>query len=142
MLTKETTRSGVQVAKHKSRSSLIPPNITVEIKNIFYSCDIHEVSLIYLTETITALLLLGSILVTAFDNNITDTFAQGLTSPLEEAEKLLSDIQSLKNNSGATDLANLSGPSDLAVNSSDFGLGVNSSDFGLGANSSDFGFGS
>ena len=41
---------------------------------------------------------------TAFDNNITDTFAQGLTSPLEEAEKLLSDIQSLKNNSGATDL--------------------------------------
>ena len=50
--------------------------------------------MVYLTETITALLLLGSILVTAFDNNITDTFAQGLTSPLEEAEKLLSDIQS------------------------------------------------
>ena len=37
-------------------------------------------------------------MVTAFDNKLTDTFAQGLTSPLEEAEKLLSDIQSLKNN--------------------------------------------
>ncbi len=96
--------------------------------------------MVYLTETITALLLLGSILVTAFDNNITDTFAQGLTSPLEEAEKLLSDIQSLKNNTGATDLANFSGSSDLPANNSDFGLGANSSDFGLGANSSDFSF--
>ena len=88
--------------------------------------------MVYLTETITALLLLGSILVTAFDNNITDTFAQGLTSPLEEAEKLLSDIQSLKNNTGATDLANFSGSSDLPANNSDFGLGANNSDFGLG----------
>ena len=80
--------------------------------------------MVYLTETITALLLLGSILVTAFDNNITDTFAQGLTSPLEEAEKLLSDIQSLKNNTGATDLTNFSGSSDLQANNSDFGLGL------------------
>ena len=64
--------------------------------------------------------------------SITDTFAQGPTSPLEEAEKLLSDIQSLKNNnSGATDLANSSGSSDLAANNSDFGLGANNSDFGL-----------
>ena len=81
-----------------------------------------KVSMFYLTETITALLLLGSILVTVFGNNITDTFAQGLTSPLDEAEKLLSDIQSLNNNSGATDLANFSGSSDLATNNSDFGL--------------------
>ena len=69
--------------------------------------------MVYLTETLTALLLLGSTLVTAFGNNITDTFAQGLTSPLEEAEKLLSDIQSLRNNSRATDLANFSGSSGL-----------------------------
>ena len=103
--------------------------------------------MVYLTETLTALLLLGSILVTAFDNHVTNTFAQGLTSPLEEAEKLLSDIQSLRNNSGATDLANFSGSSDLPVNNSDFGLGANSSDFGLGVtvirfgiNSSDFSF--
>jgi len=90
-----------------------------------------QVSMFHLTEAITALLLLGSILVTAFGNNITDTFAQGLTSPLDEAEKLLSDIQSLNNNSGATDLANFSGSSDLSANSSDFGLSANSSDFGL-----------
>ena len=74
-----------------------------------------KVSMVYLTQTITALLLLGSILVTAFDNNITNTFAQGLTNPLDEAKKLLSDIQSLNNNSGATDLANFSGSSDLAI---------------------------
>jgi hypothetical protein len=98
-----------------------------------------QLSMFHLTEAITALLLLGSILVTAFDNNITDTFAQGLTSPLDQAEKLLSDIQSLNNNSGATDLANFSGSSDLSANSSDFGLSANSSDFGLSANSSDFG---
>ena len=55
-----------------------------------------KVSLFYFTQIITALLLLGTILVTAFNNNITNIFAQGLTSPLEEAEKLLSDIQSLK----------------------------------------------
>ena len=90
-----------------------------------------KVSLFYLTQTITALLLLGTILVTAFNNNITNTFAQGLTSPLDEAEKLLSDIQSLNNNSGATDLANFSDSSDLAANNSDFGLGANNSDFGL-----------
>jgi len=81
-----------------------------------------KVSIFYLTETITALLLLGSILVTVFGNNITDTFAQGLTSPLDEAKKLLSDIQSLNNNSGDTDLANFSGSSDLAGNISEFGL--------------------
>src|SRR6476620_12095212 len=97
--------------------------------------------MVYLTETLTALLLLGSILVTAFDNHVANTFAQGLTSPLEEAEKLLSDLQSLRNNSGATDLANFSGSSDLPANNSDFGLGANNSDFGLGANNSDFGLG-
>ena len=69
-------------------------------------------SLIYLIETVTALLLLGTILVIAFDNHIANTFAQGLTGPLEEAEKLLSDIQSLKNNSGGTGLVNLSDSSD------------------------------
>ena len=63
-----------------------------------------KVSLFYLTQTVTALLLLGTILVTAFNYNITNTFAQGLTGPLDEAEKLLSDIQVLNNNSGATDL--------------------------------------
>ena len=57
-----------------------------------------KVSLFYLSQTITAFLLLGSILVTAFDNDMTDTFAQGLTNPLDEAKKLLSDIQSLNNN--------------------------------------------
>ena len=90
-----------------------------------------KVSLFYLTQTVTALLLLGTILVTAFNYNITNTFAQGLTGPLDEAEKLLSDIQSLNNNSGATDLANFSDSSDLAANNSDFGLGANNSDFGL-----------
>src|SRR6476661_9290422 len=95
--------------------------------------------MVYLTETLTALLLLGSILVTAFDNHIANTFVQGLTSPLEEAEKLLSDIQSLRNNSGATDLANFSGSSDLPANNSDFGLPANNSDLGLGANNSDLG---
>ena len=64
-----------------------------------------KVNLFYFTPIITALLLVGSILATAFDNKKTDTFAQGLTSPLEEAKKLLSDIQSLKNNnSDTTDL--------------------------------------
>ena len=90
-----------------------------------------QLSMFHLTEAITTLLLSGSILVTAFDNNITDTFAQGLTSPLDQAEKLLSDIQSLNNNSGATDLANYTGSSDLGANNSDFGLGVNNSEFGL-----------
>lgn len=90
-----------------------------------------RVSLFYLTQTVTALLLLGTILVTAFNYNITNIFAQGLTGPLDEAEKLLSDIQSLNNNSGATDLANFSDSSDLAANNSDFGLGANNSDFGL-----------
>jgi len=98
--------------------------------------------MVYLTKTLTALLLLVSTLVTAFDNHLANTFAQGLTSPLEEAKKLLSDIQSLRNNSGATDLDNFSGSSDLPTNSSDSGLGDNnSSDFGLGDNnSSDFSF--
>lgn len=90
-----------------------------------------KVSIFHITETIAALLLLGSIVVTAFGNNLTDTFAQGLTSPLDEAKKLLSDIQSLNNNSGATDLANFSGSSDLATNNSDFDLATNNSDFGL-----------
>ena len=83
-----------------------------------------KVSLFYLTQTVTALLLLGTILVTAFNYNITNIFAQGLTGPLDEAEKLLSDIQSLNNNSGATDVANFSDSSDLAVNNSHFGLGL------------------
>ena len=69
---------------------------------------------------------------TAFDNKITDTFAQGPTSTLEEAEKLLSDIQSLKNNnSDTTDLSNFSSSSDLPSNNSDFGLSANNSGFGL-----------
>jgi hypothetical protein len=88
-------------------------------------------SIYYLTATTIVLLLLGFILWTAFDNKITDTFAQGPASPLEEAEKLLSDIQSLRgNNSGATDLANVSTSADLATNNSDFGLADNVSDFG------------
>ena len=59
-----------------------------------------KVSLFYLTETLTVLLLLVSIYVTAFDNNshIISTFAQG--QPLDEAEKLLSDLQRLMNQSG------------------------------------------
>ena len=81
-----------------------------------------KVSLFYLTQTITALLLLGIILMTAFNHNITNTFARGSTGPLDEAEKLLSDIQSLNNNSGATNLANFSDSSDLGANNSDFGL--------------------
>ena len=69
---------------------------------------------------------------TAFDNKKTDTFAQGPTSPLEEAKKLLSDIQSLKNNnSDTTDLSNFSSSSDLPSNNSDFGLSANNSGFGL-----------
>ena len=81
-----------------------------------------KVSLFYLTETLTVLLLLVSIYVTAFDNNshIISTFAQG--QPLDEAEKLLSDIQSLKNKSGATGPADFSASSDLAANNSEFGL--------------------
>ena len=90
-----------------------------------------KVSMFYLSQTITVFLLLGSILVTAFGNSMTVTFAQGLTNPLDEAKKLLSDIQSLNNNSGATDLDNFSGSSDFAANNSDFGLSVNNSDFGL-----------
>ena len=63
---------------------------------------------------------------------MTVTFAQGLTNPLDEAKKLLSDIQSLKNNnSEATDLANFSSSSDFPSNNSDFGLSANNSDFGL-----------
>jgi hypothetical protein len=104
----------------------------VEIKKIYSTVVTYmKVSMFYVTETITALLLLGSILVTAFGNNITDTFAQGLTSPLDEAEKLLSDIQSLMNQSGGTDPADFSASSDLAANNSDFDLAANNSDFGL-----------
>ena len=55
-----------------------------------------KVSMFYLSQTITAFLLLGSIVVTAFGNDMTDTFAQDLTNPLDEAKKLLSDIQRLK----------------------------------------------
>lgn len=81
-----------------------------------------KVSLFYLPETLTALLLLVSIYVTTFDNNshTISTFAQG--QPLDEAEKLLSDIQSLMNKSGATDPADFSASSDLAANNSEFGL--------------------
>jgi len=90
-----------------------------------------KMNIYYLTAATIVLLLLGFILWTAFDNKITDTFAQGPTSPLEEAEKLFSDIQSLRgNNSGATDLANVSSSADLATNNSDFGLADNVSDYG------------
>ena len=65
-------------------------------KFIQQSITSMKVSMFYLSETITGFLLLGSILVTVFGNNMTDTFAQGLTNPLDEAKKLLSDIQRLK----------------------------------------------
>lgn len=82
-----------------------------------------KVSLFYFTAIITTLLLIASIWVTAFDIKITDTFAQGATGPLDEAEKLLSDIQSLRNNNSAvTAPADISGSSDLGANNSDFGL--------------------
>lgn len=54
--------------------------------------------------------------------SLSNTFAQGLTGPLDEAEKLLSEIQRLNNNSGATNLANFSDSSDSGDNNSDFGL--------------------
>ena len=82
-----------------------------------------KVSLFYFTPIITTLLLIASLWVTAFDIKITDTFAQGATGPLDEAEKLLSDIQSLRNNnSEVTAPDDISGSSDLGANNSDFGL--------------------
>ena len=54
-----------------------------------YILQHRKVSMVYLTKTLTALLLLVSTLVTAFDNHLANTFAQGLTSPLEEAKTVV-----------------------------------------------------